>query len=355
MAENPHRWVLADLDRVPPNGLRVFSTFSCGGGSSMGYKLAGFTMTGANDIDPAMREHYERNLHPPLYVEAPIRDLLTMDLPDALLDLDILDGSPPCSTFSTSGNRDKDWGREKFFREGQAAQVLDDLFFDFLDVAERLEPRVIVAENVKGLIVGKARGYVRMICDRLVEMGYVPQVFLVNAAFCGVPQRRERVFVAAIRRDLFRRPLSIRPAGSPIPLSKAFSDLRIPEADKSYITPGTNAVRWWHQTRPGRSFKDAVEAAEGRSSLWDLRKVHPDQPAWTLTSGGLVYHWDEPRSLTTPEFIRIGSFPDDYWFATPAMAKYLIGMSVPPRMMQVVASAIRDQWLQPEDHDDDAA
>jgi DNA (cytosine-5)-methyltransferase 1 len=48
--------------------------------------------------------------------------------------LDILDGSPPCSSFSMAGNREKDWGKEKKFREGQAEQVLDNLFFDFIDL-----------------------------------------------------------------------------------------------------------------------------------------------------------------------------------------------------------------------------
>ena len=78
----------------------------------MGYKRAGYTVVGANDIDPVMQQHYEANLHPPLYILAPIKDLLTMDLPPELFDLDVLDGSPPCSTFSLAGNRQKDWGKE---------------------------------------------------------------------------------------------------------------------------------------------------------------------------------------------------------------------------------------------------
>ena len=97
-------------------------------------------MIGANDIDPEMAYHYKLNHDPKYYFLCPIKDLLTQDLPDELYDLDICDGSPPCSSFSVAGNRDKDWGKKKKFREGQSSQVLDDLFFDYLDLIEKLKP-----------------------------------------------------------------------------------------------------------------------------------------------------------------------------------------------------------------------
>jgi len=202
MTSNLHAWRLSDLDSIPRNGLKVFSTFSCGGGSSMGYRLAGYSMVGANDIDPEMQAHYVRNLHPQHYFLCPIGDLLTRDLPDELFGLDILDGSPPCSTFSMSGNREADWGKLKHFREGQTEQILSDLFFDYLGLVERLRPRVAIAENVKGILAGNAKGYCRMIFERFRRAGYRPQAFLLNAADCGVPQRRERAFFCAVRDDI---------------------------------------------------------------------------------------------------------------------------------------------------------
>ena len=117
-------WSLTDLASVPKNGVRVMSTFACGGGSSMGYKRAGCEVIAANDIDPEMAWHYQLNIKPKHYFLCPIRDLITAELPPELFELDILDGSPPCSTFSLSGNREKDWGKEKHFKEGQAKQVL---------------------------------------------------------------------------------------------------------------------------------------------------------------------------------------------------------------------------------------
>jgi len=146
---NPHAWYLKDLKFVPQNGLKVMSTFSCGGGSSLGYKLAGCDVIAANDIDPEMAYHYKLNLNPQHYFLCPVKDLVKKQLPSELHHLDILDGSPPCSNFSVSGNREKDWGKKKHFREGQAVQVLDDLFFDYLNLVEKLKPKVAIAENVR--------------------------------------------------------------------------------------------------------------------------------------------------------------------------------------------------------------
>ena len=187
-------WNLTDLKTVAQNGVKVMSTFACGGGSSMGYKRAGCSIVAANDIDPEMAWHYQQNLRPPLYYLCPIRDLLTATLPPELFALDILDGSPPCSTFSMAGSREKAWGKDKHFREGLAKQVLSDLFFDYLDLVGRLKPKVAIAENVKGMIIGNAKGYTKLIMALFKELGYRPQLFLINAADCGVPQRRERVF-----------------------------------------------------------------------------------------------------------------------------------------------------------------
>jgi DNA (cytosine-5)-methyltransferase 1 len=206
---NPHAWNLTDLKDVQPNGISVMSTFACGGGSSMGYKRLGCEILAANDIDPEMEYHYKLNLKPKHYFLCPIKDLITAGLPPELFSLDILDGSPPCSSFSMAGNREKDWGKKKHFREGQAEQVLDDLFFDYLNLVDRLKPKVSIAENVKGMIQGAAKGYVKMIFQRYKEIGYRPQLFLVNAADCGVPQKRERVFFVALRNDIEKAPLDV--------------------------------------------------------------------------------------------------------------------------------------------------
>lgn len=350
-------WSIAELDSVPINGLKVMSTFSCGGGSSMGYKLAGCDVIAANDIDPEMAWHYKRNLNPKHYFLCPIRDLLTADLPNELFDLDILDGSPPCSTFSMAGSREKAWGKDKHFREGQSKQVLSDLFFDYLDLVERLKPKVAIAENVKGMLIGNAKGYTKMIMARFREIGYRPQLFLVNAADCGVPQRRERVFFCAIRDDIDAPKLELNPRNRWISCKEAFRDLgRITEDEAKETAPTGTDKRFWPHTPEGKNYSVACQKLRGKKSFFNHYKLHRDKPSVTFTAQIDKYnHWSEMRSITYREAKRIGSFPDDYTAKNPRIGKYIIGMSVPPRMTEAVARRVISQWLLPSRSNSEAA
>lgn len=313
----------------------------------MGYKRAGCEVIAANDIDPEMAWHYQHNLKPPLYYLNPIRDLLTMDLPAELYNLDILDGSPPCSTFSVSGNREKDWGKEKYFREGQTKQVLSDLFFDYLDLVEKLKPKVAIAENVKGLIKGNAKGYVKLIMARFKEIGYRPQLFLVNAADYGVPQRRERVFFCAIRNNIDAPPLKLAPQHRWIGADEAIADLQeLTDEEKQETLPTDTDLRFWRKTKPGNSYVAASLKENGKGSFFNHKMIHPNKPSNTLTVRYESFkHWSVMRSFTFREMKRFGSFPDDYYAKTPGIGKYMIGMSVPPRMAEAVARAVCEQWL----------
>lgn len=327
---NSCAWHLADLESIPNNGIKVMSTFSCGGGSSMGYKLAGCDVIAANDIDPEMAAHYKRNMHPASYYLCPIADMLTADLPDELYHLDILDGSPPCSTFSMAGAREKGWGKDKYFREGQSKQVLSDLFFDYLNLVNRLRPKVAIAENVRGLIQGNAKGYVKLIMARFKEIGYRPQLFLLNAADCGVPQKRERVFFCAVRDDIDAPSLKLAPKCCWISAGKAIEDLGGKIHGLYLVTAGNE-----------------------RHVLAYRRPNHDpySQPAPTLTATtnqfDLISHdrKTEKRAYTFAEYKRLGSFPDDYRANSDKIGKYLVGMSVPPLMAKYVASEVCRQWL----------
>jgi DNA (cytosine-5)-methyltransferase 1 len=342
-------WNLSDLAAVPGNGIKVMSTFACGGGSSMGYKRAGCSIVAANDIDPEMAWHYQQNLRPPLYYLCPIRDLLTATLPPELFALDILDGSPPCSTFSMAGSREKAWGKDKHFREGQAKQVLSDLFFDYLDLVGRLKPKVAIAENVKGMIIGNAKGYTKLIMARFKELGYRPQLFLLNAADCGVPQRRERVFFCALREDIPRPPLALKPQHRWISAGEATMDLQVlTEAERKDCNVTDSAKKYWAKTIQGDSFSRIASLDKGKPSHFNWIRLHGLQPSPTLPAEhAKIHHWTECRPLTFREWKRLGSFPDDYHAKTDKIGKYMIGMSVPPKMTEAVARAVIDQWLTP--------
>ena len=111
----PYEWQFKDYPK--PNGHSVFGTFVGGGGSTMGYKLAGFNHLGGVEIDLKMGSIYQTNHNPEHFYLQDIRVFNTReDLPPELYSLDILDGSPPCSSFSMAGNREKDCGKEKNFR-----------------------------------------------------------------------------------------------------------------------------------------------------------------------------------------------------------------------------------------------
>lgn len=94
--ELSYKWKLSDLERVEKNGAKVFSCFSCGGGSTMGYKLAGFDVIGNCEIDPVTNEIYKKNNHPKYNFCCDIRDFAALEeYPEELNSLSILDGSPP--------------------------------------------------------------------------------------------------------------------------------------------------------------------------------------------------------------------------------------------------------------------
>ena len=171
----------------------------------MGYKRAGFEVLGGVEIDPVINAMYEKNLKPKYNYCMDLREFNQLkEIPEELIGIDILDGSPPCTSFSFAGKREKTWGQEKAFREGQTVQKLDDLFFVFLDTVEKLKPKVVIAENVSGLIRGKAKGYVHEIVERFKELGYAVQIFHLNSAYMDVPQAGHRVFFVATREN-FRR------------------------------------------------------------------------------------------------------------------------------------------------------
>lgn len=341
-------WMLSDLASVPQNGIRVMSTFACGGGSSMGYERAGCTIAAANDIDPEMAWHYKHNLDPPLYYLCPIRDLLDGRLDSGLAGIDILDGSPPCSTFSMAGSREDSWGKKKHFREGQASQVLSDLFFDYLDLVELVRPRVAIAENVKGMILGNAKGYTKLVMQRFREIGYRVQLFLVNAADCGVPQRRERVFFCALRDDIEQPQLVLKPKHRWISAGEACRDVQVlTDSEIRDTKPRPLDLEWWHKTKPGdgSGYATARLATEGKRLSFTHIRLAQNSPANSLPATDNIKHWTVCRGLTFREWKRLGSFPDDYHAKTDKIGKYMIGMSVPPKMTEAVARAVIQQWL----------
>ena len=200
------KWTFADYPKEK-NGLKVFSCFACGGGSTMGYKLAGCEVLGCCEIDPKMNEVYVKNHNPKYNFLMDIREFNKLpndQIPEELFHLDILDGSPPCTTFSMAGEREESWGKKKKFREGQAEQTLDDLSFVFIETVAKLKPKCVIMENVEGLLLGEAWSYVQEIYRKFKEIGYEVGHWLLKGEQMGVPQKRHRVFFIALQNDVYK-------------------------------------------------------------------------------------------------------------------------------------------------------
>lgn len=349
----PYKWKLKDANFTRDKGT-VFSCFACGGGSTMGYKLAGYDVVGCNELDPRMNQVYVKNLHPRINYLCDIRSLADCNaFPEELYHLNILDGSPPCSSFSSSGVRSRDWGKEKYFREGQQKQVLDTLFFDFIRLSKKLQPKVVIAENVKGLILGEAKGYVARIYKELNEAGYEVRHFLLDAQYMGVPQVRERVIFCALRKDLaqsFLEPYNLfehrvhidmdRWNETPITLGE------ISDYNGYYWEHNSKMHKLWENKMPGDlHLGQANRRLFGSDAFFSQKLCYEDRVCPTLTSeSNGKLHFSKPCFLSEAEVTYVSTFPEDYDYMGQK-AHYLCGMSVPPVMMAQIATRIWEQWL----------
>ena len=349
-----YNWKLSEANFTKDKG-KVFSCFACGGGSTMGYKLSGFDVIGHNDIDPKMVEVYKENHKPKYsYLESITTFAKRKDLPQELYNLDILDGSPPCSSFSMAGNREKDWGKEKKFREGQELQVLDTLFFDFIDLAKELKPKVVVAENVKGLLMGSAKEYVIKIYKAFDEAGYTCQHFLLDASKMGVPQRRERVFFIALRKDLAGPFMQQVDMFTELPkLELEFNEKEIlfgEYRDKVGLDDESDRSKLMEfRIKSDKCCSDINQRVYNKFSGFNAMIRHDDEVCGTITSGETDRRYFDGKICTDKDIMLSGSYPLDYNFLnknnSKSAVKYLVGMSVPPLMTGKIAEQIYKQWL----------
>ena len=345
-------WRLQDTIFTKDKG-KVFSCFACGGGSTMGYKLAGYDVIGCNEIDKKLMTMYIKNHAPKYSFLEPIQTFKDRnDLPSELYNLDILDGSPPCSTFSMAGQREKNWGKAKKFREGQEMQVLDTLFFDFIELAKKLQPKVVVAENVRGLLLGNAKKYMQRIYEEFDKAGYYCQYFLLDAAKMDVPQHRRRVFFICLRKDLAAQFLADVDLFTKMPkLDMNFNGRGIPFQEiedkgnfENPLYPGIKKM--WDKRKWGDySLAKAAERATGVYKCFSQNIIYNFGVLRTITTkkdANILYH--EPRFLNKIEVIRASTFPIDYNFCGNDVF-YTCGMSVPPYMMYHISKNIYNKWL----------
>jgi DNA (cytosine-5)-methyltransferase 1 len=339
----------------------VVSLFAGGGGSSTGYRLAGGNILAINEFVPAAQEAYQKNYPNTHIFTQDIRELTG----DIILnkvglkkgELDILDGSPPCASFSMAGIREKGWGNEKKYSDTK--QRVDDLFYEYARIVKEVQPKVFVAENVKGITMGAASnllgsaqfdlfgGHEDTIFHTLANCGYNVEYKVLNAKNYFVPQSRERLIIIGVRKDIKKEITFPKKSNKIVNAYDAIYDVKNTIEDINDSTHKEGIVKGYVlKMKEGESGDKYAP-----SGYFGLRRINRFDPSPTIcqrqgNKGACLIHWEENRELTVPELKRLMSFPDDYYVGEKYSQKCeRLGRAVPPLMMAAIAKNIYNTIL----------
>ena len=336
------------------NYYKVVSLFSGTGGSSLGYKLAGMNVVLSNEFIPAACDSYKANFPNTILIEGDIRQITAKDILDKtglkVGELDVLDGSPPCQAFSMMGKREAKWGQVSKYSDTE--QRTDDLFFEFTRILNGLQPKVFVAENVAGLVMGNAKKVFSEVYRTLESCGYNVSARILNAKYLGVAQNRPRLIFIGVRKDLHVLPSHPGPQYAPIPIKDVLKGVinTSEQIEEAKYPEHYSVMHLIRQMKPGES----GSKYHPNGSYYGLRRLHWDYPASTILQGDAKHiscsalHPDEDRKLTIPELKRVGSFPDNFVLTGTFEQQWeRIGRAVPPLMMKAIAEHVRYNILNP--------
>ncbi|NQT38152.1 MAG: DNA cytosine methyltransferase [Planctomycetes bacterium] len=386
--------------RVKPTAICFFAG---AGGCSLGFKLAGFDIRLANDIDRDSAESYAANHKGVPFLREDINVLPSRAIREKSgLDdspLDIIVGGPPCQGFSSAGMRD-------------GTDPRNQLVQSYGRVVRELRPRWFIMENVEGMLTLQHGEYVHRLVSTLLEAGYTIRIAKLDTADYGLPQRRKRVFVVGNCLGLdfdFPEPthwVEDRPLFSPEPelvtLHDAIVDLpqatddvaplrRIAQPASAIQKRLSRAIIYNHvancpvgvtlervrrlkqgqdmrhlppelqhesyRRRAFRRVMDGIPTEKRGGAPAGLRRLVYDEPCKTITSGAPreFVHPTENRFLTVRECARVQTFPDNYRFVGNLASQYRqVGNAVPPMMAEIIATHLgkcieSSRELQPTD------
>ena len=348
----------------------VISTFAGGGGSSTGYKLAGGEILAVNEFVDTALDTYHANYPNTPSLTGDIKDLKGQDFLDLTGlkkgELDLLDGSPPCSAFSISGSREKGWNKEKKYSQDKKVSNVEDLFFEYIRIANDIQPKVFVGENVNAIMFGEARKYYNRIIMTMEDCGYTAIGDVLNAANFGTPQNRRRCFFVAIRNDILEKTdLNFMTLSSviypqptykePVTIYEAIHDLKTDETEEQELFDAiTNGFlsKWLPQLNEkyGVNLKDKPKKGSDvhpTGSLFNLVRPAINLPSPTVTQMGQqknvsgVLHYEKDRKLSSIELKRIQGLPEDYILTGTFNQKAeRICRMVAPQCLEALASSI---------------
>ncbi|MBC7819091.1 MAG: DNA cytosine methyltransferase [Planctomycetaceae bacterium] len=378
---------MADIAATPSCGYSHVSTFSGCGGSCLGFKLAGYqTLYAVEFVDEAART-YRANFPGVTVDQRDIRQITADDILRAtgleVGALDVLEGSPPCSSFSMAGSRAGGWGKAKRYSDDKV-QRCDDLFGEFIRLLRGLKPKVVTAENVAGLTRGVAKGYFLEILSELKASGYRIAARILDASWLGVPQARQRLIFVGVRDDLNIAPVHPSPLPYQFTIRDALPHLKRITADRVSSKTGAGAgtvvdiptdrpiqtitacgigadVSYDWRVEPetditgyaiGHEWDRMQRPGTQSTKYFQLQRPEIDAPCPTITAtGGItgaagVVHPTERRKFSIAELRALSGFPADFQLTGTYRQQWeRIGRSVPPPLMYHVAATIRDSIL----------
>jgi DNA (cytosine-5)-methyltransferase 1 len=310
-----------------PDAPTVISTFAGGGGSSLGYSMAGYRELLAVEWNDNAVETFKLN-----FPDVPVYhgDIAKLSVEECMRlaglsgegELDLLDGSPPCQGFSTAGKRILNDPRNELFRE-------------YVRLLRGLKPKIFVMENVPGLVKGKMKLVFAEIMRELKASGYQVRCKKLNAMYFYVPQSRERLIFIGVRNDLEVEGSYPKVESRPIVVKDALGGV----TTTNVLT--TEQKTWWGKLKPGQSGSNI----HPNGHWFNFLKLSPLQicPTTPKESGNAKFcYWDKPVGLSIEGYKRIGSFPDYFKFRGGyGKEKNRIGNSVPPLFMRSIAEHIK--------------
>jgi DNA (cytosine-5)-methyltransferase 1 len=319
----------------------VISTFAGCGGSSLGYKLAGFHELLAVEWDDNAVATFKANFPEVKVFHGDIAKLTgeeCMKLAGVGKgELDVFDGSPPCQGFSTAGKR-------KF------TDPRNSLFKEFARLLEEMQPKTFVMENVTGLVKGHMKQAYLQIVATLRGCGYRVRGEVLNAAHFGVAQARQRVIIIGVREDLGIEPSHPKPKTSLVPSVQALMHVPDPGPFKPIKARITELVM---HIKPGENGADVHEARGEKGHHFSLSRLAWEKPAPTILKsvrgdhGAGLLHPDHNRLLGINEVKALFSFPPEFMFFGKFEEQWgRIGNCVPPLLMKAIAEHLKTEILE---------
>lgn len=348
---------MKEIEAIPWNGYNVVSTFSGGGGSCLGYRMAGYHVLWANEFVEEAQRTYRANHKNTILDTRDIRTVTAENILDAIGikqgEIDLFDGSPPCCAFSTAGKREKGWGKERAYSDGKT-QRIEDLFEEYIRILRGLQPKTFIAENVSGMVKGTAIGYFKHYIHEMKECGYRVKAQLLNSKWLGVPQARERIIFVGVRSDLNKEPVYPKPFQYFYTLRDAFDGLPEEREEKNRLIE--EYARYRNGIVLRKLPKNPKRPIKGSSvmngSYFNLSRESFYEPCSTIcqmngqkgAAGNC--HPVEDRKFTISELKRITSLPDDFILTGDYTQQWeRAGRMVPPVMMMNIAKTIQTEIL----------